>query len=120
MLEKNFNDSALRSDKGALFENYVMLELWRNKGTGGELQFYRTSDGAEVDFVMSRFSQKIAVECKATSLTKPISLAGFNHFCGGQGITERYIVNRSLNTTHNDAKILPGFLVPQVRAGQIF
>jgi predicted AAA+ superfamily ATPase len=119
MLERNFNDSTLRSDKGALFENYVMLELWRNRGTGGELQFYRTSDGAEVDFVMSRFSQKIAVECKAAALTKPISLAGFNHFCSEQGITERYIVNRSLNTMHNGAKLLPGFLVPEIRTRQI-
>jgi predicted AAA+ superfamily ATPase len=44
-IENNFNGITFRADNGAIFENYVMLELWRNKGTGGELQFFRTSNG---------------------------------------------------------------------------
>jgi predicted AAA+ superfamily ATPase len=118
-IEKNFNDINFRPDSGALFENYVMLELWRNRGTGGELQFYRTSDGAEVDFVLSRFGSKLAAECKFKTLTKPVSLAAFNHFCDHESITARYIINRSLNTTHRAAKFLPAYLVPKINPERI-
>ncbi|MDR2843602.1 MAG: DUF4143 domain-containing protein, partial [Candidatus Symbiothrix sp.] len=110
-----FNDTAFRPDNGAIFENYVLLELWRNKGTGGEIQFFRTSDGTEVDFVMSRFSDKLAVECKFKSLEKPISLAGFNAFCEEESIENRYIINRNYNARFNNAQLIPGFLAPKIR-----
>jgi predicted AAA+ superfamily ATPase len=113
MIEKNFADCLYRQDNGALFENYVMLELWRNRGTGGELQFYRNSDGAEVDFILNRLGDKTAVECKFKALTKPISLAAFNHFCDDESINTRYIINRSLNVIHG-AHLLPGFLAPLI------
>jgi predicted AAA+ superfamily ATPase len=114
MLEKNFNAIEFRSDRGALFENYVMLELWRNKGTGGELRFFRTSDGAEVDFVMNRLSGKTAVECKFKVMDKPVSLAGFNHFCEEESIQERYIVNRNLNSAYRETKFLQSFLAAKI------
>jgi predicted AAA+ superfamily ATPase len=114
-IEKNFNAVDFRVDNGALFENYVMLELWRNRGTGGELSFYRTSDGAEVDFVLTRFSKKLAVECKFKNLNKPVSLAAFNHFCDDEAITDRYIVNRNLNGSYRGAKFLPGYLASYIR-----
>jgi predicted AAA+ superfamily ATPase len=109
VIERNFADILYRQDNGALFENYVMLELWRNRGTGGELQFFRNSDGAEVDFILNRLGDKAAVECKFKALTKPISLAAFNHFCDDESIDARYIINRSLNMIHG-AHLLPGFL----------
>ncbi|GHV88946.1 ATPase [Spirochaetia bacterium] len=114
MLEKNFNDIEYRPDRGALFENYVMLELWRNRGPAGELQFYRTSDGAEVDFVLNRLSNKTAVECKFSAFAKPVSLAAFNHFCDDEAIANRFILNRTLNTVYRDAKFLPGFLADRI------
>ncbi|MDR2588146.1 MAG: ATP-binding protein [Spirochaetales bacterium] len=114
MIEKNFTSIDYRPDNGALFENLVMLELWRVKGTGGELQFFRTSDGAEVDFVVNRLGKKAAIECKFKFLTKPISLAAFNHFCDSESIQERYIVNRSLNAEHPNAKFLQGFFAGKI------
>jgi predicted AAA+ superfamily ATPase len=74
LIEKNFNDIECRPDRGALFENYAMLELWRNRGAAGELQFYRTSDGTEVDFIL----------------------------------------NRTLNTIHREARFLPAFLADRI------
>lgn len=114
MLEKNFNDIEYRPDRGALFENYAMLELWRNRGPAGELQFYRTSDGAEVDFVLNRLSKKTAVECKFSAFPKPVSLAAFNHFCDDEAIVNRFILNRTLNTIHREARFLPGFLADRI------
>ena len=36
ILEGNFKELTFRNDNGAIFENFVMLELWRNK-TGRHL-----------------------------------------------------------------------------------
>lgn len=114
MIAKNFNDLEFRDDKGYIFENYVMQELWRNKQAGGTLQFFRTSDGAEVDFVLNNLREKIAVECKYKTLTKPVSLAAFNRFCDDENIQKRYIVNKNLNTIHNGVKFIQGFLVKTI------
>ncbi|GHV76909.1 ATPase [Spirochaetia bacterium] len=114
LIEKNFNDIEYRPDRGALFENYAMLELWRNRGAAGELQFYRTSDGVEVDFILNRLSKKTAVECKFSAFAKPVSLAAFNHFCDDEAIANRFILNRTLNTLHRDARFLPAFLADRI------
>jgi len=114
MIAKNFNDLEFRDDKGYIFENYVMQELWRNKQAGGTLQFFRTSDGAEVDFVLNDLREKIAVECKYKTLTKPVSLAAFNRFCDDENIQKRYIVNKNLNTIHNGVKFIQGFFVKTI------
>ena len=114
MIVKNFNEIDFRLDNGAIFENYIMQELWRNKSSGGTLQFFKTSDGAEVDFVLHTLREKIAVECKYKTMTKPVSLAAFNRFCDDEDIRKRFIVNKNLNTTHNGAKFIQGFLVKTI------
>jgi len=114
MIVKDFNEIDFRMDNGAIFENYIMLELWRNKSAGGTLQFFRTSDGAEVDFVLNNLKEKIAVESKYKTMTKPVSLVAFNRFCDDENIRKRYIVNKNLNTIHNGAKFLQGFLVKTI------
>ena len=103
-----------RVDNGAIFENYVMLELWRNKSAGGTVHFFRTSDGVEVDFVLNNLREKIAVECKYKTMTKPVSLVAFNRFCDDETIQKRYIVNKNLNTTYNGVKYIQGFLVKTI------
>ena len=114
MIVKNFNDIDFRVDSGAIFENYVMQELWRNKPAGGTLHFFRTSDGVEVDFVLDNLREKIAVESKYKTMSKPVSLAAFNRFCDDENISKRYIVNKNLNTTHNGVKFIQGFLVKTI------
>ena len=114
MIVKNFNDMDFRVDNGAIFENYVMLELWRNKSAGGTVHFFRTSDGVEVDFVLNNLMEKIAVECKCKTMTKPVSLAAFNRFCDDENIQKRYIVNKNLNTTYNGVKFIQGFLTNSI------
>jgi predicted AAA+ superfamily ATPase len=115
MIEGNFNDLTFRMDNGALFENYVMLELWRNKTAAGKLQFYRTTDGIEVDFVLNQLNDVMAIECKYKNLPKPISIASLNNFCKTESISRKYIVNNNLNTTHNETKLIQGFLVNRVK-----
>ncbi|MEI6678195.1 MAG: ATP-binding protein [Mariniphaga sp.] len=115
MIENNFNNLTFRSDGGALFENFVMLELWRNKNPGAILQFFRTSDGTEVDFVLNQLNDILAVECKYKNIAKPISLVGLNNFCKAEAIERKYIVNKNFNATYKETKLIQGFLVNRLR-----
>jgi hypothetical protein len=114
ILEGNFNELTYRVDNGAIFENYVMLELWRNKKPGGTLQFYRTTDGTEIDFVLNQLKDVFAIECKYKTLQKPISVASLNNFCLAESIEKKVIVNRNLNATYNNSKLIQGFLVDRI------
>ena len=114
MIERNFNEIDFRADNGAVFENALLLALWRNKGAGGELQFYRTVDGAEVDFVLSRPAGKMALECKCKKLNKAISLQSLNNFCEKENIVRKFIVNLNLNAVFNDTKLIQGFLADKI------
>lgn len=114
ILDGNFNELTYRNDNGAIFENFVMLELWRNKKAGGTLQFYRTTDGTEIDFVLNQLKDVYAIECKYKNLKKPLSIAGLNNFCLTESIANKYIVNRNLNTTFNSTKLIQGFLVNRI------
>jgi len=115
MIIKNFNDIDFRDDRGAIFENYTLLELWRNKSAGGTVQFFRTSDGVEVDFVLNNLKEKVAVECKYKNMPKPVNLVAFNRFCDSEKINNRYIVNKDLNMSHNGVKYIQGLLVKTIR-----
>ncbi|MCX6221211.1 MAG: ATP-binding protein [Bacteroidia bacterium] len=114
ILDGNFKELTFRNDNGPIFENFVMLELWRNKKPGGTLQFYRTTDGTEVDFVMNQLKEVLAIECKYKNLRKPMSIASLNNFCKAESIENKFIVNRNLNTTFNQTKFIQGFLANRV------
>ncbi len=114
ILDGNFNELTFRGDNVAIFENFVMLELWRSKKPGGSLQFYRTSDGTEVDFVLNQLKDILAIECKYKNLEKPVSIASLNNFCQAESIGKKFIVNRNLNVTHNNTKLIQGFLADRI------
>jgi predicted AAA+ superfamily ATPase len=62
------------AERGALLETYVFHELRAQIAygdCGGELAYYRTPSGAEVDFVWTRASHAVGVEVKATERWRP-------------------------------------------------
>jgi len=108
---KNFNAPDSRTDAGALFENFVFLELLKNKKSYTEILFYRTSDGAEVDFVLNDMQSITSIEIKYKSLKKPMynkSLAGFNK---DENVKKSYIVNLYLQKTHHTIKYITPYLI---------
>jgi predicted AAA+ superfamily ATPase len=115
IINKNFNDMEFRTDNGAIFENQVMLELYRNRTAGGELQFYRISGGTEIDFVLTTAKKRMAFECKYKTLNKAISIAGLNIFCEEENIDEKYIINKNFNGFENNTKLIQGFVVSKVQ-----
>lgn len=56
-----------RGDKGAIFENFFMTEILKYeylKNFPGEIMFWRTRAGLEVDFIIKNGKEIRAVECK--------------------------------------------------------
>lgn len=76
----SFNEPEYRIDNGSMFENYVLLELWRKRRANGTVQFFRTQSGTEVDFVTIQESEKKAIECKFLRIEKPVSFPP-SYFC---------------------------------------
>jgi len=53
-----------RSDRGSLLENFVFNELQNQLNAGEKINYWRSKDGAEVDFVLRRNEQIIPIEVK--------------------------------------------------------
>lgn len=115
ILLPDFRDPEFRSDGGALLENFVFLELLRNLNPGGEIRFYRTTDGSEVDFVVNQPKKMFAVECKYKTMDRPMHSRALSAFSSLGNVSERYIVNRNLNTTDQEIRFIPAVLVPKIR-----
>jgi predicted AAA+ superfamily ATPase len=75
----------LATQAGQLFEHWVACELharMRYLGRGYRLGFWRTIDGAEVDFILETPKEAIALEVKYTKHPRPADAAGIEHFIG--------------------------------------
>jgi predicted AAA+ superfamily ATPase len=93
------------SERGALLETCVLGELraWLNEvGAGGQLAYWRTPSGSEVDFVWSRGERSVGIEVKASvrwrsgdsralheMLTKRTVRRGYGVYLGKQCSTGR-------------------------------
>lgn len=65
-----FGNLANEQDLGFVFQNFIFNEL-RNKIQGNtEIKFWRTSDKAEVDFIIDKVTETIPIEIKFKHLRK--------------------------------------------------
>jgi predicted AAA+ superfamily ATPase len=60
-----------RPDAGALWENAIYTELLKHTELLDNIYFWRSKNGAEVDFVVQRREQVLGIEVKASRLTHP-------------------------------------------------
>ena len=75
----DFRGLTLRSDRGALVENFVFQNLlYRRKAK--ELNFWRTRQGAEVDFILRFRGELIPIEVKYQSFAHPRLSRSFKNF----------------------------------------
>ena len=65
LLDALSDDVGRRPDRGSLFESLVFAELVKVAPRNWTLHYWRAKGGAEVDFVLARGGQRIAVEVKA-------------------------------------------------------
>jgi uncharacterized protein len=114
IINTDFGNIHFRPDNGALFENFVLLELLRHMNPGGDIRFYRTTDGAEVDFVVNNVYEKLAIECKFSTFHKPSHSRSLNAFSGMEGIEKRFIINKSLNASDRGVQFLQGYMAGKI------
>ncbi len=110
----NFSSLEYRTDSGALFENYILLELLKQQKSATRINFYRTSDGTEVDFVMNDMFEKSSIECKYKSLYKPINIRALNLFSGNENIKKKIVFNQTLNNFSGDTLFIQGYFAGKV------
>jgi len=96
LFDRNLNYKEL----GFVFENFIfnILREIANKNFY-KIYFWRTKDGAEVDFVLETGRGLIPIEAKCQSLTKPEIPRSFKSFIEKYQPSEAFLVNLSLDKT---------------------
>jgi predicted AAA+ superfamily ATPase len=89
-----FGSASRLSDAGFLFQNMVFLELWRLGSLNSwSVHFWRTTDGAEVDFVLDRKNSLLPVEVKYSTLKAPAITRSLRSFIEKYHPTEAWVVS---------------------------
>jgi len=114
IIMQNFNPPDLRTDSGALFENLVFLEILKSTKNYYTINFFRTRDGAEVDFIINDMREKISIEVKNTDLKSPVFIKSLNNFNDKNNISHSYVINLNLNSKRDNIKYLPVYLTEKI------
>ena len=108
-------------DFGFLFENMVLNIILDNiKYTGATIHYWRTKDGAEVDFVLNYGDRLLPIEVNYKRLEKPIFSRSFNSFIKKYNPADAILVNLSLDKTENvggtKVNYIPFYRLPELLA----
>lgn len=114
IIYNSFNEMPYRTDNGAIFENEILLELWRNRQAAESIFFYRTQNGTEVDFVLDGPTRKVAVECKYKRFDQPVSIASLNNFATEEGMHRKFIANINASSCYKETQFIPGILADRI------
>ena len=91
-------EAAVNAAPGALFEQWVGTQLWRklSYGASGRLSYYRTTDGAEVDFILEQGEELVPIEVKWSENPSPKDARHLKTFIAehSQHCKRGYVVSR--------------------------
>ncbi len=110
IIYNSFSDMEYRVDNGALFENYVYLELLKKSDKSYDFHYYRTKDGAEIDFIVNNHYSIIPIEVKFKSYNNPKRIRSLTGFCERENISLSYVVNKDLSYNYEETFYVPGSL----------
>lgn len=116
IIYNSFNEMDFRVDNGAIFENYVLLELWRNRRAAGTVQFFRTQSGTEVDFIAIQENGLQAIECKYKRFEKSVSVPNLTNFAKEENIGRQVLININLSATNNEVEYLPAIFTDRMKS----
>lgn len=102
-----------RTDTGAIFENMIAGELIKRIKSPATLHYWRTTTGAEVDFII-RFSEQdiVPIEVKAKEFKQPNVPIGLANFRKKYHSKNSYLVNLSLGEIITDGYGEISFVLP--------
>jgi len=93
-----FGSAVSFQNVGFLFENFVYKLIQEQmQGTSAKINFWRTTDKAEVDFVLNFGKEILPIEAKYSHLKKPILTRSLRSFIEKYKPQRVFIVNLSLN-----------------------
>ncbi|MCX6272862.1 MAG: DUF4143 domain-containing protein [Bacteroidetes bacterium] len=113
VIYNSFNELDFRLDNGALFENYTVMQILPYMGRNANLNFYRTRDGLEVDFLMSQAGKIIPIEVKYQSFSIAKNIRTFSVFETIQSFEEALLVNLDLNRKKGKTRYISGSVFPK-------
>jgi uncharacterized protein len=85
----NFNPMKIRSDAGFLFETFILSEIIKNSDY--DIKFWQDKQKHEVDFIIDKVHEQIALEVKFKETLKSEDYRGLEFL--KEFITKRFIVN---------------------------
>ena len=123
-LAQTLRDRLSDYEKGPLLETLVYQELRSAISyldIGGEIFYWRTPAGVEVDFIWSRGKRAVAIEVKAVKQWRREYLAGIRALLDGGAIAKGYVVYLGADRLNFDGiEALPaGLFFAQLMEGKI-
>ncbi|MFW5730737.1 MAG: ATP-binding protein [Desulfonatronovibrionaceae bacterium] len=92
-----FDDLANRGDNGQLMENLVFSELCKSLNTlKDQVYYWRSTSGAEVDFVLESGNRLVGVEVKSEAMKRPRLSRSLRSFIEAYNPNRVYVVNNEL------------------------
>lgn len=83
---------------GFLFQNFIFLILKQSKKfSGSKINYWRTKDGAEVDFIINTGVETIPMEAKRSGIKKVTLSRSLKNFIIKYQPKEVYLINKTLN-----------------------
>jgi predicted AAA+ superfamily ATPase len=112
LLLKNFNVVELRTDVGALYENFVFNALERSQDLTTSTYFYRTQAQTEIDFVVVDEAGFALYEVKSGHYSRPVrALQEFARKYRQPGLKiQQTVINRSYLGRKSETSFLPLYL----------
>jgi predicted AAA+ superfamily ATPase len=84
---------------GFVFQNFVASTLFEKiSNTSQNLHFWRTLDGAEVDFIINDGASVLPIEAKYANFKKPQVTSALTNFIRKYSPAEAWIINLNLET----------------------
>jgi len=111
-------------ERGHLLETYVLHELrafMNRSACGGQLAYWRTPSGSEVDFVWTRASTAVGIEVKAANRWRPGDAAALKQLHEQKHIRRSYGVYLGRETLHDaPVRVFPlGEFLKHLAAGDL-
>jgi len=86
-------------DFGFIFQNFIFNILKEKVSGNTEIKFWRTTDKAEVDFVIDRITDVVPIEIKYKNIKREVISRSFRSFIQKYKPKTAYIINLGLDKT---------------------
>jgi len=107
----NFSLISERQDAGLVLENAVFREILVSLSLFQKIRFWRTKQGAEIDFLILKGEKIVPIEVKS-NIRKPIISLGLRNFIEKYSPEKAFVVNFLLEQRIKIKKIRINFIYP--------